>query len=106
MESAARGAKERGGLTIGILPTLLAESANPYIDIVIPTGMGLARNVLVVSASEAIIALDGVHGTRSEISLALQMGKKVAGLKAWREIPGVVPVDTVEEALDFAFSGA
>jgi uncharacterized protein (TIGR00725 family) len=106
MEAAAKGAKEVGGLTVGILPTYSRDSANPYIDIVIPSGMGLARNVLVVSASQAVVALAGSDGTRSEISLALQMRKMVVGLQAWGEIPGVVLVQTVKGALESIFSGA
>ena len=59
MEAACRGAKEAGGITIGILPTSNRGDANPYVDLVIPTGLGHARNVLVVQASDALIAVDG-----------------------------------------------
>jgi uncharacterized protein (TIGR00725 family) len=83
MEGAAKGAKEAGGITVGILPEY-SPVANPYIDIKIPTGMGQARNVLVVSSSEIIVALGGNYGTLSEIAHALKLGKRVLGYKTWK----------------------
>ncbi len=83
MEAACRGAKAAGGLTVGILPTGKKTDANPYVDIAIPTGMGEARNALVVKAADAIIAISGEFGTLSEIGLALKMGKPVVGLETW-----------------------
>ena len=83
MEGAAKGAKEAGGITVGILPEY-SSVANPYIDIKIPTGMGQARNVLVVSSSEIIVALGGNYGTLSEIAHALKLGKRVLGYKTWK----------------------
>jgi uncharacterized protein (TIGR00725 family) len=83
MEGAAKGAKEAGGLTVGILPEY-DSVANSYIDIKIPTGMGQARNVLVVSSSEVIVALGGNYGTLSEIAHALKLRKKVLGYKTWK----------------------
>ena len=97
MEAAARGVKQNGGLTVGILPDYDRESANPFMDIVVPTGLGHARNVLVVASGDLIIALPGSHGTRSEISIALKLGKPVIGFKAWGSIPGVRQVNTIEE---------
>lgn len=97
MEAAAQGAKENGGLTVGILPDYEKESANPYIDIVLPSGLRHARNVLVVAAGDLIIALAGSHGTRSEISFALKLGKPVIGVRAWGEITGVQRVDSIDE---------
>lgn len=97
MEAAAQGAKENGGLTVGILPDYEKESANPYIDIIVPSGLRHARNVLVVSAGDLIIALAGSHGTRSEISVALKLGKPVIGVRAWHEITGVRHVDSLDE---------
>ena len=69
MEAVCKGAKEEGGLTIGILPTLDESSANPYVDIRIPTGLGWFRNPLVVLASNKVIAVGGAYGTLSEIEL-------------------------------------
>ena len=97
MEAAARGAKEQGGLTIGILPDYNKNSANPFIDVVIPTGLGHARNIVVAASGDVIAALPGSHGTRSEISIALKLGKPVIGVKAWGMIAGVHQVNNVEE---------
>jgi hypothetical protein len=77
MEAAARGARDAGGTVIGILPSTAKEDANPFVDIVIPTGLGAARNALVVLASDALIAFPGAFGTLSEIALALEAGKAV-----------------------------
>lgn len=102
MESAARGGREQGGVTIGILPGPDKKEANPYIDFPIPTGLGHARNALVVRSSDALIAVGGGYGTLSEIALALKMGKPVVGLSTWK-IPGVHaaagPADSVRVAL-------
>lgn len=97
MEAAARGAKEKGGLTIGILPDYHKESANPFIDVVVPTGLGHARNILVAASGDIIVALPGAHGTRSEISIALKLCKPVIGIRAWAEISGVRQVNSVKE---------
>ena len=80
MEASARGAKESGGLTIGILPGTDPDWASEYIDITILTGVGLARNYINVLTSEVVIALPGRTGTISEIALALNVGKKVISL--------------------------
>ena len=80
MEASARGAKENGGLTIGILPGNDPAWASEYIDIPILTGIGLARNYINVLTSKVIVALPGRTGTISEISLALNIGKKVISL--------------------------
>lgn len=80
MEASARGAKENGGLTIGILPGDNPEWASEYIDIPILTGIGFARNYVNVLTSEVVVALPGRTGTISEISLALNIGKKVISL--------------------------
>ena len=69
MASAGRGAKEAGGLTVGILPGYDPASANPFIDIPICTGMGHARNAIIAATASALIALEGSYGTLSEISL-------------------------------------
>jgi uncharacterized protein (TIGR00725 family) len=84
MEAAAKGAYENGGLVVGILPTSSKEDANRYITIVIPSGLGRARNALVVNAADVIIAFPGAFGTLSEIALALDSGKSVICLPgAW-----------------------
>lgn len=77
MEAACKGAKSAKGITAGILPGLDKEDANSYVDIIITTGMGYARNSIVVSCADAVIAIAGRTGTLSEIALALNYGKPV-----------------------------
>jgi len=84
MEAAARGAKEAGGPTIGILPGHDRGLANPYVDHVITTGIGHARNLAVVSSGDAVIAVGGSYGTLSEIGLAARIGRPVVILSGWR----------------------
>ncbi len=89
MEAAARGCAEAGGMTVGILPGLDYSTANQYIKVPIPTGLGEARNALVVRASHALVAISGGYGTLSEIALGLKTGKPVFGLETWQSIEGV-----------------
>ena len=83
MEAASKGAVSEGGTTIGILPRDNRQQANPYIQIPIVTGMGYARNVIVVKSAQAVIAIDGSYGTLSEIGHALQYNIPVIGLNTW-----------------------
>jgi len=99
MEHAARGAKDAGGLTIGILPGFSCSDANPYIDIAIPTGMSHARNVLVVRAAAGVIAIEGAYGTLSEIAIALTLGKPVVGLHTWDIAPDIIRADSPDDAV-------
>jgi uncharacterized protein (TIGR00725 family) len=98
MEAACRGAKEAGGQTVGILPCTDRAAANPFVDTAVPTGLGEARNALVVRAADALIAVGGGYGTLSEIALALKAGKRVVGLDSW-DIDGVVAVCDAEAAV-------
>lgn len=84
MEAAARGAREGGGSTVGILPGHDRLAANPYIDQAITTGLGEARNLIVVSTGDAVIAVGGGYGTLSEIGLAAKIGRPVVILHGWR----------------------
>jgi uncharacterized protein (TIGR00725 family) len=84
MRAASRGAAAAGGLTIGILPGADASEANDYVRQVIPTGLGVMRNLVVVTAADAVLAIGGRHGTLSEIGLALRMGRHVVTLSSWR----------------------
>ena len=77
MEAAAYGAKQEGGITLGVLPGTLRNEANTWIDIAVLSGMGQARNVLIAQSSDALIAVNGEYGTLSEIALGLKMGKPV-----------------------------
>lgn len=104
MEAASKGAFLEGGITVGILPTLKKEDANPYVKIPIPTGMGEIRNALIVRASDALIAIGGGYGTLSEIAFALKTGKRVVGIKTWK-IDGVIEVTTAQEAVEISLRG-
>ncbi len=84
MRAASRGATIGGGATIGILPGPDASEANEYVRVAIPTGLGVARNLVVVTAADAVVAVGGRHGTLSEIGLALRMGRHVVALSSWR----------------------
>ena len=109
MEAACRGAKAAGGITVGILPGPHRSEANPYVDIPIVTGLGEARNAIVVKSAQAVIAIDGEFGTLSEIALALRNRIPVIGLRTWslsregQEDKSIVvaadPVDAVEKAV-------
>ncbi len=82
MEAVARGVTEGGGVTVGILPGAEAAEANAWVGIPLATGMGEARNALVVRAAEAVVAVGGGWGTLSEIALARKMGRDVTTLGA------------------------
>jgi uncharacterized protein (TIGR00725 family) len=83
MAAACRGAKAAGGTTVGILPGPDRTAANEWVDIAFATGLGEARNALVVRAADALVAVGGAFGTLSEIALALKAGKPVIGLGTW-----------------------
>ena len=101
MREACRGAKESGGLTVGILPGDDLGEVNEFVDIPLPTGIGYARNVLVARAGEAVIAIDGSVGTLSEIAFALISGRPVVGLGTWELRDGhgeEAPIQRVDDA--------
>jgi uncharacterized protein (TIGR00725 family) len=98
MEAASKGAQEAGGTTLGILPGADRAEANAWVSVAVPTGMGEARNALVVRAADALVAVGGAWGTLSEIALARKTGKPVAALGSW-ELDGVEAFDTAAEAV-------
>lgn len=102
MEAAARGAKEAGGVTVGILPGPDTSAANARIDIPIATNVGHARNVIIVHTSAVLIAVSGGYGTLSEIALALKAGKRVVALRPRFTVPEVTVVGDAEEAVALA----
>ena len=106
MEGVCRGVKERDGRTIGILPGSDRSAANPYVDTAIATGMGNARNTLVVLNGDAVVAIDGSTGTLSELGLALDYGRPVAGLDTLRieGIDGIEHVETPQAAAEYVES--
>ena len=114
MEAACKGASTEGGVTIGILPGDSHQTANPYVQIPIVTGIGYARNMSVVKSAQAVIAIYGSYGTLSEIAHALQSGIPVIGLNTWSLsrngqpdnsiIPAHNAVDAVSKALSLIAS--
>jgi uncharacterized protein (TIGR00725 family) len=98
MEAACRGAKSAGGLTIGILPGFSRCEANPFVDIPVVTGLGEARNIIVVRTAQAVIAVNGEYGTLSEIAYALKLGIPVVGLNTWQLAREGRLVSAIEEA--------
>ncbi len=109
MEAGCRGARSRLGTTFAFLPGDDRDDANGWVQHAVPTGMGEARNVLIVRAADALVAIGGAWGTLSEDALALRAGKPVVGLGTWElardgePVPGVVaapgPREAVREAL-------
>ena len=98
MKAVCSGFKVEGGLTIGIIPGYDKNEANEFVDIVIPTGIGLARNVLVVKAADVVMALPGGAGTLSEIAYCLQFKIPVISLGSW-DIKGIIKVSNIDEAI-------
>ena len=86
MAAACRGAKEAGGVTIGIIPGYDDRAANPWVEHVICTGLGQARNALVAATGQALIAVGGGWGTLSEIALGLRLGRPVVLLGGWANL--------------------
>ncbi len=84
MEAACRGASTAGGLVVGILPGLTADEANPFVHLPIVSGMGEARNVIIIRSARAVIAIGGEYGTLSEMAFALRFGVPVVGLGSWK----------------------
>jgi len=98
MEAVCQGFKAGGGITLGIIPSYDKKTANKFVDIVIPTGIGLARNALVVQAGDIVVALPGEYGTLSEIAYCKMFAKPVISLGSW-DIPGLIQVKSVEQAV-------
>jgi uncharacterized protein (TIGR00725 family) len=105
MEGASKGAKEAGGLVIGVLPGRSADEANRYVEVPIVTGLGEARNAVIANTADAFIVVAGGWGTLSEIAFAMRLGKRVVSLGAWSEIEGVRVVGTAAEAVALALAG-
>jgi uncharacterized protein (TIGR00725 family) len=110
MAAACRGAVEAGGLTVGLLPGTDRFAANPHVTVALPTGLGEARNALVVRAADVVIAVGGEWGTLSEIALALKTGTPVVGISTWelrrdgQVVPGVREASDAETAVELALA--
>ena len=103
MAAAARGAKSAGGTTIGVLPGTSRADANEWIDHVVVTGLGHARNAIVAASGDAVIAVGGAYGTMAEIGFARIFGRPVLILEPGLQVEGVpraaTPVEAVERVL-------
>ncbi len=110
MEAACRGAKSAGGTTVGVLSGTNPGDANPYVDIPVATGMGQARNVIVVASAQAAIAVGGGYGTLSEIGHARKLGIPVVGLDTWslkkEGYTGIIEAQSPAEAVERAIAWA
>jgi len=112
MEAVCRGAQEAGGRTVGILPGDDRNQANPYVDVAVATGLGEARNVVVVRTADVVVAVGGEFGTLSEIAFALRLGTPVVGIGTWelskhgQAVDAIVRVGTAAEAAEVALEAA
>jgi uncharacterized protein (TIGR00725 family) len=104
MAAAARGAKSAGGTTIGIVPGETRQAANEWLDHVVVTGVGHARNLAVVASGDAVIAVGGQWGTLAEIGFAHVLGRPVVILEPGWALDGVPRASSPEEAVDLALS--
>lgn len=103
MAAACKGAAGAGGLTVGVLPAASPATANPHVGLAVATGIGHARNAVIVQSADAVIAIGGEYGTLSEIALARKVGRPVVGLQSWELGPGhMVPAATPAEAVALA----
>ena len=105
MEAASHGASAAGGTTVGFLPGSDRTSANNYLQIALPTGLGELRNGLIIRAADVVIAVGGAYGTLSEIALALRTDVAVIGLETW-DVEGIEQVDTPADAVERALESA
>jgi len=102
MEGACRGAAEAGGICVAILPGSDTSAANPWATLALATGIGHARNAVIVQSADAVIALPGSWGTLSEIALAKKSGRPVVRFGAWEDVSELHPASSPEEAVALA----
>jgi uncharacterized protein (TIGR00725 family) len=100
MEAASRGAREHGGVAIGLLPEEDARSANVYLTVAIPTGMGEMRNALIARSSVCLVAIGGGMGTLSEIALSLKWEKQVFAMYEEVKLDGLQSASTVLQLIE------
>ena len=101
MAAASQGAREAGGFVVGILPGAEAHTANDYVDLPVPTGLGEGRNVLVVRIANVVVAVGGSWGTLSEVAMARRRATPVVSLHGWA-IVGPLPDDGIVTVTDAA----
>ncbi len=108
MEAVCEGVRSEGGLTVAFLPGDQRDGANPFVDVALPTALGEMRNMLLVRASDVVIAIDGEFGTLSEIGFALRLDIPVVGLDTWelrkngRVSDAIVTASSAEQAVGIA----
>ena len=100
MEAVARAVAKERGVAIGLLPEADARAANPHLSIVLPTGLGEARNAVIARASFCLVAIGDSYGTLSEVALGLHFAKSVLGLAGAPAVRGVQPCADPQAALD------
>ena len=106
MAAAARGAKDAGGTTIGILPGETRAAGNEWLDHAVVTGIGHGRDLAVVASGDAVIAVGGRYGTLAEIGLALTLGRPVVVLEPGWQVDGTLRARSPAEAVEFAVAAA
>ena len=112
MEAVARGVSRHGGFVVGLLPGDDRGTGNEHLSLALPTGLGEGRNLLVVRAADAVIAVGGGYGTLSEVGFALKLSTPVVGLQTWElrrdgnTDPGITVVRTAAEAVAAALGAA
>jgi uncharacterized protein (TIGR00725 family) len=99
MEAAAKGARDAGGMTLGILPGGDRSHANPYIHVAVATNMFHGRNAIIAHTADALIAVDGEYGTLSEVAFGLKLGKPVVGLMTQWKVSGLLMARDPKEAV-------
>ena len=104
MEAACRGAKSANGLTVGILPVADAKLGNAYLDVIISTGMGDARNALILNSVQGAIAVGGKYGTLSEIAYGIERKIPIVSLNSWDVDPAVYQAKTAQDAVEYVFN--
>lgn len=97
MEAASRGAARAGGLVIGFLPEEDTRSANAWLTVALPTGMGEMRNALIARSCVCLVAIGGGMGTLSEMALGLKGGKPVFTLYEDIQLPGAQATGSADE---------
>jgi uncharacterized protein (TIGR00725 family) len=102
MMGAAQGAKSADGVTIGVLPGTDKRDANEFIDYVVCSGFGEARNLIIIRTADAVIALPGMFGTLSELGFALKMKKPVISLGSWEVSDAIIKAKDAKEAVKLA----
>ena len=106
MEAASAGAASIGGTVVAILPTYEHHHANPHCTVIIATGMGHARNVIIAASADMVISVGGGAGTWSETAHALKLGKPVIALQPVVTLPGVRVADSVDQAVKWVLEAA